>query len=435
MDDYVIRCGSLIEGTGAAPIVGARVLISKGRISRVEKSAGTDLDRHPKVVDASGKTVMPGLIDSHKHVLNCGGKGLGVGLTAAQVRENLRQIVRGGVTSVLDLGSGSLIKPVERLSRPNPRIFYAISILTCLDGYPGEYMPRYCYRLGAVEECGTARDIKRAVARLQRKGVSAIKTAVVSRTFDGRPCACWTDSQLLTLTDEAHSLGLKVCAHITYVQDYAQAARCGIDSIHHAAFDGPMRDRDLEEMVRRGVVFVPTLSLLDLMVRGMEENWIAEPAYDPPVNEAIKASMRQLAEAYGRCQEGDPVEGLFIKLTKSCLRSAPKAQVDNVRRYLKLGGRVAMGTDSSLGFSLHTSPYRELELLAEAGLSNLEAIRAATSTAAAVFGKELELGSIEPGKWADILVVDGDPAKDLSALRKVDTAIIGGRVAYKRPAV
>ncbi|MDC7126347.1 MAG: amidohydrolase family protein [Spirochaetales bacterium] len=432
MDDYVIKCGTLIDGTGREPVKDAKILIRNNRIARIEQKGGTDLDNFPNIVDASNKTVLPGIIDSHKHVLNCGGDGVGVGLTVAQAKENIHQIYKGGVTSVLDLGSANIIELITKLPQKQPKIFYAITILTCPNGYPGEYMDRKFYKMGSVAECETESDIKKAIKKLYKKGVSTIKTAVVTRTFDGRPQVCWTDKQLQALTDEAHSYGLKVCAHITYKDDYAQAARCGIDSIHHAAFDGKMYEKDLDDMINKGIVFVPTLSLIDLMVTGLKENWINQKDYNPPVSDAIKENMRNFTKAFQECPDDKPVGNLFVKVPKEELCRIPEIQLENVKEYIKRGGTVAMGTDSSLGFSLHTTPVREIELLAEAGLSNVEAIKASTLTAASVFGKENEIGSIETGKLADILVVNGDVAQNLSALNNTEMVFINGKKIYHK---
>lgn len=432
MNEFVIKCGKLIDGTGRPPIKGARILVKNGRIARVECNSGTDLDKYPFFVDASGKTVLPGLIDAHKHVLNCGGSGVGVGLDILQAKENIRQIYKGGVTSVLDLGAANFMKFIPRLPMIQPKIFYAITILTCRNGYPGEYMKRGNYKLGAVLECDTERDIKKAIKKMVGMGVSCIKTAVVTRTFDGRPQVCWTDKQLQLLTDEAHSYGLKVCAHITYSRDYAQAVRCGIDSIHHAAFDGRMEERDLEAMIQKGIIFVPTLSLCDLMVTGLKEKWIYSSDYKPAVNDTIKANMRTFTDAFHSGSNDTPIGDLFIKISKAEFCGVPQIQLENVREYIRRGGIVAMGTDSALGFSLHTTPVREIELLSAAGLSNIEAIKASTLTAASVFGRAHEIGSIEASKQADLLIIDGDVENDLSAISNTETVFINGKIVYQK---
>ncbi|KGN81788.1 hypothetical protein HW49_03600 [Porphyromonadaceae bacterium COT-184 OH4590] len=432
MNDFVIKCGTLIDGTGRPAIHNARILVKNKRIAFIDTAISSDLDNHHIVVDALNKTVMPGIIDSHKHIINNGGSGIGIGLNIKQIKENLRQICYGGVTSVLDLGSADFIRIIPKLSWEQPKLFYAITILTCQDGYPAEYMNKKYYKLGSVKECQTEEDIKKAVKSLFKKGVAAIKTAVVSRTFDNKPQKCWTDKQLQTLTNEAHSYGLKVCAHITYIDDYAQAARCGVDSIHHAAFDGKMYEKDVEEMIKRDVIFVPTVSLCDLTIQGLENEWIYSKNYHPPVNEKIKENMRIFTKAYRDGSEDKPVGDFFVKLSKKEFKKTLYYQMENIKEYIRNGGKVAMGTDSSLGFSLHTTPIREIELLALAGLSNIDAIKASTFTSASVFAKENEIGSIEVGKFADILIIDGDVSNNISDINKIDIVFINGKMMYSK---
>ena len=432
MNDYVIKCGTFMDGNGGEALENVRLLVKRSRIARIETQE-SDLDRHPVIIDASGQTVIPGLIDSHKHIINCGGSGVGVGLDLTQVKKNIEQIYQGGVTSVLDLGSAEMLHLLPKVPLPQPRVFYALTILTCDKGYPVEYMKPEFYKMGAAADCVSKDDIKRSVKKLYKLGVSVIKTAVVSRTFNGRPQVCWTDEMLTALTDEAHSYGLNVCAHITYAADYAQAVRCGVDSVHHAAFDGIIPEQVMDEMLEKGVIFVPTISLVDLMLQGLEERWIYDPKYHPAVNDTIIANMKAFTDAYHNGSEDEPIGDLFINMPKKDFRKALEMQFKNVKLFLKLGGTVAMGTDSALGFSLHTTPIRELELLVKAGLSITKAVRASTLSSAAVFGKEHEIGSLKTGKKADILILDGDLSKDLSVLKCVKKVIIDGKLMHENP--
>lgn len=430
MDEYGIRCGLLVDGTGRPPTKNATVIVTGERISRVVFK-GDAVDPLMPLVDAQDCTVIPGLIDAHKHVMNCGGSGIGVGLDLKQMKTNIAEITKGGVTSVLDLGAANVVPLLERAIGPKSRIFNAISILTCTGGYPSEYMPKSFYRLGAVVECGSRFEIEKAVKSLARRGVAAIKTAVVTRTFDGRAQVNWTDKDLCYLTDAAHGYGLNVCAHITYVQDYDQAIRCGVDSAHHAAFDGHMGARLLSSMIERGMIFVPTLSLADLTIQGLREQWIYKKGYRPAINDTIRKNMEAFTDSYLNGPADAPVGDFFVKVPKKDLEKVPYYQQENVRRYIELGGEVAMGTDSALGFSLHNTPVREVQLFQELGLSLEKAIEASTRTSAKVFGREHDLGSIEAKKLADIVIVDADLSQDIAKIDRVKTVIVGGRTVYE----
>ncbi|MEY8763836.1 MULTISPECIES: amidohydrolase family protein [Clostridium] len=431
MNFYGIRCGVLIDGTGKPPLKDVIVIVKNHHIARIERNSSL-IDPNIPIIDARNCTIIPGLIDSHKHVMNCGGFGIEVGFNLHQLKRNLSEISKGGVTSVLDLGSANIAPYLERLIGSKTRIYNAISILTCKGGYPQEYMPQKFYKMGSVIECDGLDEIKRNVRKLYKKGVSVIKTAVVSRTFDNRPQVNWTDRELRCLTDEAHSYGLNVCAHITYIKDYEQAAKCGVDSIHHAAFDGIADNNVLEIMIEKGIIFVPTLSLVDLIVTGLKERWIFRPDYDPAVNEKIKVNMRNFTEAYTHGNPNKPIGDFFVKLPKSQLEEVSAIQLENVRRYIALGGIVAMGTDSALGFSLHNTPTREIELLMKAGLSLTETIKASTLNSSKVFGMQKEIGSIEPMKRADMLIIDSNLENNIASIDKIKSVIINGNIVYER---
>ncbi len=431
MKKYAIKCGKMVDGTGKKAVSNTFIVVQNQRVVRISNDIG-DLGTGLQIIDASDCTVIPGLIDAHKHVMNCGGSGMGVGLDYRQIKTNIAEMAKGGVTSVLDLGSANIIPTVERILGSDTKIFNAISILTCKGGYPQEYMPRKFYRLGAVVECDTKNDIEKAIKKLYNKGVAAIKTAIVSRTFDGKPQKNWTRCQLKHLTDTAHSYGLNVCAHITYVNDYEMAADCGVDSVHHAAFDGVVEQRIQEKMIQNDIVFVPTVSLGSLIIRGLRGKWIYQDWYQPAINQKIRLNMENFTEAYFNAKQEEPIEGFFINVTKRELENVVNIQFENIKRYVALGGEIAMGTDSALGFSLHNTPVEEIRLLNAAGLTFEETIRASTSKSAKVFGKDNEIGSIQVNKKADLLIVNGDLEKDITKIDDINMVIIDGQIVHRR---
>lgn len=431
MKKYVIACGTLVDGTGHEPVKNVFVVVDNGRIVRITKVIDDTL-KGLKILDAKKSVVIPGLIDAHKHVLNCGGSGMSVGLDYKQLKTNIYEMSKGGVTSVLDLGSANIVPMLEKIIGSDTRIFNAISIITCKGGYPQEYMPKKFYKYGSVVECATNREIEKIIRKLYNKGVAAIKTAIVSRTFDGRPQINWTEDRLRYLTDTAHSYGLNVCAHITYINDYEMAADCGVDSVHHAAFDGFVDKRVQEKMIDKGIIFVPTISLASLIIKGLKERWIYKDWYRPAINDKIRANMENFTEAYFNTEADQPIDNFFIRIKKRELESLLDIQMANLKSYVNLGGTVAMGTDSALGFSLHNTPVEEIRLLKEAGLSFTETIKAATLNSAKVFGKDYDLGSIEVGKRADILIIDGDIENDITEIDKIKYVIIDGEIIHRR---
>lgn len=422
----VISNVRLIDGTGRAARDGMTVAIEGGRFTRITPSKVSIAQAQR--IDGTGKALIPGLIDAHKHIMNNGGDHMAVGLTPRGVFDNLATMLRGGVTTILDLGSADIIHVLRHASVVRPRIHTAISIVTNPGGYPAEYMPRRFYRMGAVRECQSPAQIRRTVRRLARVGVSAIKTAVVSRTFDGKPVRGWSDAQLNALTDEAHRHGLMVCAHLTYAADYVQAARCGVDSVHHAAFDGVITDRVADELIEAGVVFVPTLSLASLLIDGMQYRWCDDPQFTAGLPPALVRNMREFTTHYEQCPPDEPVPGFFVSLPKREWEAVPENQLRNVAKYIERGGTIALGTDSALGFSLHGTPVREMELMVEAGLNTVEAIQAAGQNAARVFSHKENIGTITPGALADCLLVPAEITASMTHLADISTVIQGGKV-------
>lgn len=421
---YGIICGTFIDGSGKTFERNIYLYIKGDRIIDISYKK---LYNNIEYVDASNMTVIPGLIDAHKHILNCGGSGMGVGLNLNTIRSNLKKMEQSGVTSLLDLGSAYFLPPLEKLLNPKIRIFNAISIITCPNGYPAEYMPKKFYSLGAVTECDSLESIYDTVTKLYKKGVSCIKTAVVSRSFSGAPIKSWSTDMLKYLVDVSHSYGLKVCAHITYAVDYHKAAVCGVDSVHHAAFDKIVEDDVLQLMIEKNIQLVPTISLSHMMFTGLEEKWIYDPAFRKALSTPLQENLIKFTDDYFKCSDSEPIGDLFINIPKQEFYKVPQIQLENLKKYLRLGGSVAMGTDSALGFTLHETPIWELKLLNTAGLSIEKTISAATYQSARVFGKEHEIGSLEIGKKADIIILNSDIAQDISNIANISAIIVGGK--------
>lgn len=141
--------------------------------------------------------------------------------------------------------------------------------------------------------------------------------------------------------------------------------------------------------------------------------------------------MKLFTKAYFRAAPNEPIDDFFIKVPKSDLEKIPHIQLENVKKYLRLGGTVAMGTDSALGFSLHDTPIYEMKLLMTAGLSLEETIQAATAHSAAVFGKQNDIGTLEAKKHADIVIIDGE-LNDITNIGNIKSVIIDGKIVYKK---
>lgn len=401
--------GLVIDGTGRAPIENGVVLIKGNRIAAVGRYGELSIPTDAEVIDVSGKAVLPGLIDMHVHLND----GSAVPLSL---------FVSAGVTSVRDVGNFTEV--VKRLAEQNqaPRIFYSGESL-----HSGPYT-----HISFATRVKTEKEARRAVRQCVQAGASLIKLA-----DDISP------EILRAIIEEAHSYGLPVTYDFgarNRTIDAATAIEMGLDGIEHASgipsavrsnrapapkseelvyWDWRYKDKAKEQalidaMVARGTFLTPTLVTLEKSALPIEAALEGEPA-------AGLVPLELKAIWQWKKRNGSPswreMWAFHLENTASF-----------VARFVRAGGRVVAGSDTPTpgvvpGYGLH----RELELLVEAGLMPLQAIQAATKNAAEFLAKGSELGTLEPGKLADIIVVSGNPLSDISAIRKISLVILDGR--------
>ena len=379
MTRIVLQGGRVFDGTGGDP-ARADVAIEGDRIVAV--ASGLDGD---EVVDVSGRTILPGLFDCHTHVCVSNVDLWGVAqqpfsLEFYLAAENLRKTLAIGITSIRDAGGADLgIKTaVERGLIPGPRMQISIVMLSQTGGhgddwYPsGAEVPLFQTHPGRPSGLVDGSDeIRRKVRELHRDGADVIKVAtsggVLSPRDDPRQ-AHFRPAELETLVEEASAAGMFVMAHAQGADGIKNAIRAGIRSIDHGIF---LDDEAIELMLRHGTWFVPTLvapqGVLDAVDAGVSL---------PP---AIVDKARMILDIH---------------------RFA-------FRRAVEAGVRIAMGTDS--GVTPHGQNLRELELMAAGGMTPSAVLEATTRSAAQLLGVAGDLGTVEEGKLADLVVVGGDP--------------------------
>jgi imidazolonepropionase-like amidohydrolase len=393
----VVRGGSVFDGTGSDPRP-ADIVIEDGRIVDV----GPNLDADD-AVDASGQTILPGLFDCHVHVVL---ETIDVWRVVNQpfsyrfyvAARNLRQTLEAGVTSVRDAGGADLgIK--EALAAgliAGPRLQISLKMLSQTGGhgddwhifgadiplfpeYPG--MPR-----GIVDGPD---EMRRAVRELRRAGADVVKVAtsggVVSARDDPRH-AHFRPAELDVLVEEATAAGMFVMAHAQAADGIKNAVRAGIRSIEHGIF---LDDEGIDLMLDRKTWLVPTL--------------------------VAPQGVLDAADA------GAPIPANIVDKARALIDQHKAA----VRQAIAAGVRIAMGTDS--GVTPHGRNLRELALMADLGMSPAAVLEATTRSAAQLLGVADERGTIEPGKVADLVAVDGDPY-DLATLSdRIAGVWLGGR--------
>ncbi len=393
----VIRNGTVIDGTGAAPIPDGMVIIEGERIVAVGREADTAIPSGAQVIDAQGGTILPGMIDSHVHET-----------WSPEVR---REFLELGVTSVCDLGSA-----IERMpdfeqdtwkGQPVARGFRAGPIITAPGGLPGAVLGQ-----GLNYEVGTPEEARTAVVDLVGRGAEVIKV-YLQPTSNNQPYPMLEEAVLKAIVETAHAQGLLVRAHITKLSLVPMALDAGVDVFEH------VQERELSE---------------DGLVRVLEESddveadlfdWYLVADYDTLLPRVAKQGVLMV-----------PTMALLVEQrygsreTVAWQRILAEGLLEVVRRFHSAGGVIALGTDWNRNFEPSIA-IQEAQVLHAAGLTLLQVVEAATKNAAWVCGHGQDLGTIEAGKLADIIIVDGDLDTDLEALNRVVTVVKGGQVAYR----
>jgi imidazolonepropionase-like amidohydrolase len=372
--------GQVLDGTGSS-VRDADVTVEDGRI--VEIGPGLDGDES---IDVAGRTILPGLFDCHTHVVVSSIDTMRLLQTPFSYRffqaaKNLEATLRIGITTIRDAGGADLgVKQavVDGLV-PGPRMHISLSMLSQTGGHGDGWMPfggtiraLLTHHPGVPETIVDGPDgMRHKVRELVRMGADVIKVATSGGVLSPRDKpthAHFRLEELQVLVEEATAAGIFVMAHAQATPGIKNAIRAGIRSIDHGIY---LDDEAIEMMLARGTWLVPTL----VAPRGVID--AADAGASIP--EASVAKAREVVE----------------------IHSASFA------RAVEAGVKVAMGTDS--GVTPHGENLRELALMVEGGMTPMQAIVATTRSAAELMGLESELGTLEPGKRADLVIVDGDP--------------------------
>jgi imidazolonepropionase-like amidohydrolase len=382
-DALVITNGMVIDGTGADPIPDGIVVIRENRIMAVGRAADFSVPPQTNVIDAEGGTIMPGIINAHVHAV------------AAPAGRSV--FLHRGVTSVCDMGYPlSTIPFFEEDHSPlglAARGFRAGPIITAPGGYQSRSPLSY--------EVATPEEARAAVADLLDRGVDYIKIALEP----GNPQDPWPTLELeevQAIVEEAHARGVLVRAHATGPGTLGIALQAGVDVIEHGTVPPfqPALARHLLE--NRSAI----LSEYEIQLARMVDQGVA-------MVPTLDAGLGRWYERPDLTEEQKVWTDFVLEI---------------VGRFHTLGGVVALGNDYPIRGE--RMPMREMELLLAAGLSPMQVIEAGTRHAAQVCGHGDELGTLEPGKLADVIVVDGDPLTEIEAMNRVIAVIRDGQVAY-----
>lgn len=404
----VIHAGHVLDKPGAAPRGASTIVVAGGRIISVDAGYNMPAGTVARVIDLKDRFVLPGLIDSHVHLVSDAG-GVAAQLEevtknpaalAYQAEANGRKTLMAGFTTVRNLGDGdgttlALRDAIEDGLVIGPRIVDAATSISVTSGHMDATLgfrdDLHDHFAAAQNTCDGADDCRKAVRRQIARGADVIKIAtsggVNSRIGAGIGQQMFED-EARAIADTAHLHKKKLAVHAHGADGIKLALEAGADSIEH----GTLLDEDcLKLFLKTGAYLVPTLST----VNGYLERLAKDPNAYPP---AVRAKI-----------------DWRIKITG-----------ENVRKAYPRGVKIAFGTDA--GVSKHGRNADEFELLVKNGMTPMAALKAATVNAADLLGLSADIGTLEAGKVADIIAVTGDPLSDVTLLKKINFVMARGNV-------
>jgi imidazolonepropionase-like amidohydrolase len=405
-ETYAIQAGRLIVDAAQPERGSSTVIVENGRISRIE--SGFTAPAGAIVVDERSRTVLPGLIDVHVHLTQDSGQPWYQSLTpkysepyAATVGvKNALVMAQAGFTTVRDLGSPGVSGIAARDairdgSFPGPRVLMSGPALSMIGGHADDSVglnPELAEAVnarGQIGVCTGVDECSRETRRIVALGVDVIKIMATGGVLDPGAMGLeqhFSDAEMKAIVDTAHSLHLKVAAHAHGPRGILAATRAGVDSIEHGTF---IDDAGVAEMKKRGTYFSATL----MAFTGV-----------------------QAALGTGRLTPNSEAKG----------RLALAAWGQGLNKAYHAGVKIALGTDSAV--APHKDAAKELGLMvSKGGMIPRDALIAATKGGADLLSLSDETGTLDPGKSADLIAVEGDPLVDPSAVTRVDYVMVQGK--------
>lgn len=417
--DLLISNVTLIDGTGRPPVSGVSVLVVDDRIQLISRQPGSSRSikaaRGATRIDGTGQFLIPGLIDTHIH-LRGGVTVTPEGLTdgSQEYREGLQALhgyLYSGVTAVYDAGNKpDYIFGLRQLEREGgilaPRIYTTGGIVTYPGSHgsgPGAYL---------VESWPDARPM---LEDLLEREPDMVKMTFEERGWGARPMVPLLPVDLMQhINGFANDRGIRTVVHTSSEYRARQAIFAGADALAHPVIQGPISESFARLMAAKQIPMATTLTIGENYSRLAEHpEFLDQPLYRAVLN-AEEVEEMQTVESERRRGENWT---WWMKLM------TPVAQ-ENLRQIHAAGGVLALGTDHSTGPAVH----REMELLVAAGIEPIDVIRIATLNGATFLGKAAELGSVEEGKLADLVLLAADPTLDIDNAKQISAVIKAGMV-------
>ena len=430
---------TLVDGTGAVPVPDAAVIVRGDRIDCAGTRSACPVPKGAEISDLHGSWVTPGLVDAHVHFSQTGwadGRPDALDVRDRHPYEEVeaglrvhperffRSYLCSGVTAVFDVGGFPWTFELPRRAERDPLAPHVVAagpLLSTLDHW---------VNLPAERQFIYLRDEKSAregVRYLVAEHASAAKVWFI--VHEGRPF-----DEMAALVgaagDEARKAGLQLIVHATGLREAKEALRAGARLLVHSVQDAPVDDEFLSLAKSRGALYCPTLTVRDgyvRMFRGVLDG--RAPTIDDPggcVDAETRARVAETATVGAARVDRKRIESRFQRWA-----AESRTAKENLPRVQAAGIPIVMGTDAGNPLTLHgPSVYAEMEAMQAAGLTPMQVIVASTRNGADAMGRIVDLGTVERGKIADLLVLGADPTRDVAAFRAL-RAVVRGGVAHE----
>ncbi|WP_157221015.1 amidohydrolase family protein [Flavisphingomonas formosensis] len=410
---YTIQHVTVIDGTGRAPQPDMTVVVDGQRITTVTPSAAAGAPQG-NVIDGTGKYLIPGLMDVHIHLRGWQPEKNPDGTHKVDRQlalSSLASYIYEGVTTVFDAGNQpENILEMRRAERAgeiqSPRIFATGNLVT----YPGSHGDAMAVRISDFEKDKALLD----------KHIAEQKPDMLKLTYDeegwgARPMITLMPTDLLQQIIEYYNEhGIRTTVHVSNEKRAIEAIYAGIDTLAHPDIQGPVSDNFVRLMAARKTPFATTLTIGENYSRLVEHpEYLDRPDYVASVSAAERQKLKTETLAQYKARSWT----WWMKLmTPIC--------EENIRKIVAAGGVAALGTDQSSGPAAH----REMELLVQAGIPALEVIKIATLNGAVFLGKADELGSVETGKLADLVLLNSNPIDSIDNSEDIAFVVKNGAI-------